>query len=82
MIAEDKEVEGFIDSIKYDEKGLVPAIIQDCKNDQVLMMAYMNRETLAETIKSGRTVFWSRSRQCVWKKGEFFSPDPAEPSLC
>jgi len=70
MAQEDMEVENFIARIKYDEKGLVPAIIQDYQNDQVLMMAYMNRETLAETIKSGRTVFWSRSRQCVWKKGE------------
>ena len=70
MGAENKEAESFAASIKYDEKGLVPAIIQDWKNDQVLMMAYMNQESLIETITTCRTVFWSRSRQCIWRKGE------------
>ncbi len=56
--------------IKYNDKGLVPAIIQDWQNSEVLMMAYMNRESLLETIRTGRTVFWSRSRECIWRKGE------------
>ena len=70
MKAEANYAEDFAASIKYDERGLVPAIIQDYKNDQVLMMAYMNLASLIETIQSGRTVFWSRSRQCIWRKGE------------
>lgn len=56
--------------IKFDEDGLVPAIIQDVETDQVLMMAYMNREALENTVQSGRTCFWSRSRQELWWKGE------------
>jgi len=60
----------FIEQIKFDEKGLVPAIIQDYKTGEVLMLAYMNRESLQQTIESGKTVFWSRSRQQLWTKGE------------
>ncbi len=59
-----------IENIKFDEKGLVPAIIQDVKSGQVLMMAYMNRESLAKTMETGRTWFYSRSRQQLWMKGE------------
>ncbi|MBN2372778.1 phosphoribosyl-AMP cyclohydrolase [bacterium] len=70
MDTEDKNAEIFVSGIKFDDKGLVPAIIQDWQNGQVLMMAYMNRESLLETIKTGRTVFWSRSRRCIWRKGE------------
>jgi phosphoribosyl-ATP pyrophosphohydrolase/phosphoribosyl-AMP cyclohydrolase len=70
MKVKDNDVESFVASIKYDDRGLVPAIIQDSLNDQVLMMAYMNRASLLETIKTGRTVFWSRSRKCIWRKGE------------
>ena len=70
MKVEDNDSDNFVKNIKFDDRGLVPAIIQDCLDDQVLMMAYMNRESLLETIKSGKTVFWSRSRQCIWKKGE------------
>ena len=65
-----QDSERFVSDIKYDEKGLVPAIIQDIENGQVLMMAYMNRDSLIETLKTGRTVFWSRSRQCIWPKGD------------
>ena len=57
-------------AVKYDANGLVPAIIQDAGDGQVLMMAWMNAETLAQTLSSGRTVFWSRSRQEVWAKGD------------
>jgi phosphoribosyl-ATP pyrophosphohydrolase/phosphoribosyl-AMP cyclohydrolase len=70
MEIEDKDPEAFVSSLKYSENGLIPAIIQDYQNDQVLMMAYMNQESILETIRTGRTVFWSRSRQCVWRKGE------------
>jgi phosphoribosyl-AMP cyclohydrolase len=59
-----------LDQIKYDEKGLVPAIIQDHTNNEVLMVAYMNRESLKRTLESGKTHFWSRSRQKYWQKGE------------
>jgi phosphoribosyl-ATP pyrophosphohydrolase/phosphoribosyl-AMP cyclohydrolase len=60
----------FIDQLKFDDKGLIPAIIQDCKTGAVLMMAYMNKESIEKTIETGRTVFWSRSRQKLWVKGE------------
>ena len=56
--------------LKYDSNGLIPAIIQDEATKDVLMMAYMNAESLQKTITSGFTHFWSRSRQKFWKKGE------------
>ena len=56
--------------LKFDEKGLIPAIVQDHFTKEVLTLAYMNAETLALTIAEGRTVFWSRSRQEIWRKGE------------
>lgn len=59
-----------LDAVAYDANGLVPAIVQDHATGQVLMMAYMNAETLAETLETGRTVFWSRSRQERWRKGD------------
>ncbi len=59
-----------LDAVKYDSDGLVPAIVQDDSNGHVLMMAYMNAETLQLSLAEGRTVFWSRSRQEVWRKGE------------
>ncbi|MBN2026227.1 MAG: phosphoribosyl-AMP cyclohydrolase [Actinobacteria bacterium] len=55
---------------KFDEKGLIPAIIQDWENGEVLMLGYMNEESLRRTVESGRTWFWSRSRQEFWCKGE------------
>lgn len=58
-----------IDLIKYDERGLVPAIVQDYLDGTVLMMAWMNSESLAKTIATGETWFWSRSRQEFWHKG-------------
>jgi phosphoribosyl-AMP cyclohydrolase len=54
---------------KYDEKGLIPAIVQDVNTGQVLMMAYMNETSLTMTLETGETVFWSRSRQELWHKG-------------
>jgi phosphoribosyl-ATP pyrophosphohydrolase/phosphoribosyl-AMP cyclohydrolase len=59
-----------INTINYDELGLVPAIIQDYHSGQVLMMAYMNAESLEKTISTGKTWFYSRSRQSLWNKGE------------
>lgn len=56
--------------LKYDANGLIPAIIQDAHNGDVLMMAYMNETSLRTTIETGFTHFWSRSRQKYWKKGE------------
>jgi phosphoribosyl-ATP pyrophosphohydrolase/phosphoribosyl-AMP cyclohydrolase len=59
-----------IEDLKFDDKGLIPAIVQDVLSGEVLMMAYMNRESLQKTIDTGYTNFWSRSRQELWKKGE------------
>ena len=57
-------------SIKYDATGLVPAIVQDVDTKAVLMMAWMNADTLRQSLDEGRTVIWSRSRQEVWRKGD------------
>jgi phosphoribosyl-AMP cyclohydrolase/phosphoribosyl-ATP pyrophosphohydrolase/phosphoribosyl-AMP cyclohydrolase len=59
-----------LDRVHYDANGLVPAIVQEEGTGQVLMMAWMNADTLRQTLESGRTVFWSRSRREVWMKGE------------
>ncbi|MCD5411785.1 phosphoribosyl-AMP cyclohydrolase [Thermodesulfovibrionales bacterium] len=59
-----------IPELKFDEKGLIPAIVQDINNGSVLMMAYMNKTSLGMTLETGFTHFWSRSRQKYWKKGE------------
>ncbi len=59
-----------LDQLKYDSNGLVPAIAQDDTTGDVLMMAWMNRESLEETLKTKRAVYWSRSRGKLWRKGE------------
>ena len=59
-----------IDELKFDEKGLIPAIVQDAEDDSVLMLAYMNRESLERSLNEGLTCFWSRSRKELWLKGE------------
>jgi phosphoribosyl-ATP pyrophosphohydrolase/phosphoribosyl-AMP cyclohydrolase len=59
-----------MDKIHYDEKGLVPAVIQDASTGEVLMLGYMNKESLSRTMKSGEVWFFSRSRQELWHKGE------------
>ena len=56
-------------TLKFDANGLIPAIVQDHYTKEVLTLAYMNAETLALTIAEGRTVFWSRSRQEIWRQG-------------
>lgn len=59
-----------IDELKFDDKGLIPAIVQDAESGEVLMLAYMNRESLAKTLETGETWFYSRSRGRLWHKGE------------
>jgi phosphoribosyl-ATP pyrophosphohydrolase/phosphoribosyl-AMP cyclohydrolase len=58
-----------VEKIQYDDRGLVPAIVQDYLDGTVLMMAWMNRESLQKTLETGETWFWSRSRQAFWNKG-------------
>jgi len=58
------------DNLKYDDKGLIPAVIQDAITRDVLMVAYMNAESVKRTVETGLTWFWSRSRQKYWQKGE------------
>jgi phosphoribosyl-AMP cyclohydrolase len=60
----------WLDAIKFDENGLLPAIAQDMQTGTVLMMAWMNAESLAETVATGHAVYWSRSRGRLWRKGE------------
>ncbi len=60
----------YIDKLKFDDSGLIPAVICDYQTNEVLMVGYMNRPALEETVKTGRTTFWSRSRQRLWRKGE------------
>jgi phosphoribosyl-ATP pyrophosphohydrolase/phosphoribosyl-AMP cyclohydrolase len=59
-----------IEKLKFDEKGLIPAIVVDNQSGEVLTLAYMNKESLEISIKEGNTCFWSRSRQELWRKGE------------
>lgn len=59
-----------IDELRFDEKGLIPAVVVDTYSKKVLTVAYMNKESLAISMKEGRTCFWSRSRQELWRKGE------------
>ena len=59
-----------LDSLKFDEKGLIPAVVTESDTGKLLTLAYMNRESLEISIKEGRTCFWSRSRQELWRKGE------------
>lgn len=56
--------------LKYDEKGLIPTVIQDGTTGEVLMVAYMNAESIRKTVETGLTWFWSRSRRKFWQKGE------------
>lgn len=60
----------WLDSIKWDADGLVPAIAQDVHSQRVLMVAWMNREALQLTVQEGRGIYWSRSRNRLWRKGE------------
>ena len=60
----------FRDAVAWNADGLVPAIAQDAGSGEVLMMAWMNRESLALTVATGQATYWSRSRQALWRKGE------------
>jgi phosphoribosyl-AMP cyclohydrolase len=62
--------EAFVDAVKFDDNGLVPAIAQSSETGAILMMAWMNRETLERTLQTGEVTYWSRSRKEIWRKGE------------
>ena len=64
------DLSAVLDAVKFDEKGLVAAIVQEANSGELLMMAWMNRESLSLTIEEGVAVFWSRSRSKLWRKGE------------
>lgn len=63
-------IETFLDSLKFDANGLIPAVVQDAANKDVLMVAYMNREAVKKTITGGKATYFSRSREKLWLKGE------------
>ena len=65
-----KNLKPGLKKLKFNRQGLIPAIIQDYKTGTILMLAYMNRESLRRTLKSGKTCFWSRSRREYWIKGQ------------
>ena len=60
----------WLDEIRFNDDGLIPAIAQDAASGRVLMLAWMNRDALTETVQSARAVYWSRSRSRLWRKGE------------
>ncbi|MEN3002716.1 MAG: phosphoribosyl-AMP cyclohydrolase [Armatimonadota bacterium] len=60
----------WIEQLRFDANGLIPAVIQDAESGQVLMVAYMNREAVQRTVQTGLCTYWSRSRQQFWVKGE------------
>ncbi|MBL8399182.1 MAG: phosphoribosyl-AMP cyclohydrolase [Candidatus Accumulibacter sp.] len=60
----------WLQALKWDEQGMIPTIAQDAVSGKVLMFAYMNQESLRETVDSGSAVYWSRSRRRLWRKGE------------
>jgi len=62
--------EATLDQLEFNDEGLLPAIIQDDDNDQVLMLAWMDREAVRRSMTTGRVTFWSRSRQEYWRKGD------------
>jgi phosphoribosyl-AMP cyclohydrolase len=59
-----------VDDVRFDERGLVPAVVQCADDGAVLMLGYMSRESLARTLEERRAVFWSRSRRTLWRKGD------------
>ncbi len=70
-MGENKDINNsFLETVKFDETGLVPVIVQDHETGKVLMMAWMNRESLQMTLKNKRACYWSRSRKKLWLKGE------------
>ena len=63
-------MEELINTLKFDASGLIPAVVQNIETNEVLMVAYMNADTIKQTLETGRATFWSRSRQEVWVKGD------------
>lgn len=63
-------VNAWLDSLVFDENGLIPGITQDATTNKVIMFAFLNRESLAETLRTGNATYWSRSRGRLWRKGE------------
>ena len=70
MTDQPKILQQLLDRVSFDVNGLVPAIAQQHDSGEVLMVAWMNREALAETVRTGQVCYWSRSRQALWRKGE------------
>ena len=70
MTEESISSEEFLAAVTFDANGLVPAIAQDAKSGEVLMMAWMNAESLKRTLAAGDVIYWSRSRKKLWRKGE------------
>jgi phosphoribosyl-AMP cyclohydrolase len=68
-MADPSEAASLLDTVQFDDEGLVPAIAQDAASGQVLMLAYMNEEALRKTLDSGQMTYWSRSREALWRKG-------------
>jgi phosphoribosyl-AMP cyclohydrolase len=66
----DAGIQALLDAARFDADGLIPCIAQQHDSGEVLMMAWMNRDSLAETLATGRVTYWSRSRQALWRKGE------------
>jgi phosphoribosyl-AMP cyclohydrolase len=62
--------DAWLDELVFDADGLIPAVAQEAGSGKLLMLAWMNREALSETVRSGRAVYWSRSRNRLWRKGE------------
>lgn len=62
--------DSWLDEVAFDADGLIPAVAQEAGSGKLLMLAWMNREALAETVRSGQAVYWSRSRKRLWRKGE------------
>ena len=69
-MTDDKTYQAVLEAIAFNEEGLAPAIAQQFDSGEVLMMAWMNRDAVAETLRSGRVCYWSRSRGKLWRKGE------------
>lgn len=70
VLTDPEQIRSLCDSLQYGADGLIPAVVQDVVDGTVLMVAYMNRESLEFSLQTGRTWFYSRSRQCLWQKGE------------
>jgi len=66
----DRTIDEVVNALKYNDDGIIPAISQQHDTGEVLMMAWMNKDSVAETLKTGRVCYWSRSRQKLWRKGE------------